>query len=253
MYRVTFTNSRGRTLVGNMYENRSKSIIVLCHGLTSDKNSQGRFPQLASALQTVGYNVLTFDFSGCGESDDDILTIDKELDDLQSAISYVQAQSYIHIGLYGHSLGAYICLLYADKDIDTMVLTGALTDKMSYRWEDYFTKQQLDELHSTNHMVFPVKQESRTSVIISEQILDVFSLVDQESLLTGIRKPILLIHGDGDDEEKSLLANTKRGMKYLPPGSSLEVIKGAPHNFMDYMDRVTELSIRWFIQKIPRT
>lgn len=253
MYRVTFSNTRRRTLVGILYQTQSKSIIIMCHGFTSDKFSQGRAEQLAKAYETVGYSVLMFDFSGCGESDDDILTIDKEIDDLQSAISYVRSIGYKNIGLYGHSLGAYICLQCSTDDITTMVLTGALTGRMFYTWEDYFTPEQLVELAKSGHIVFPVTQQFRNSLIIDKSVLDEFSNVDHIVLLSQVKQPVLLIHGDGDDEAKQLLKNSQQGLGMLPAGSKIEVIEGAPHSFMEHIDKVIQLSIRWYLQRLPRS
>ena len=65
MERVTFTNSRGLTLVGNLHPPPAQSIIIMCHGFTSDKSSRGRFDRLGQTFAAHGYGVLAFDFSGC--------------------------------------------------------------------------------------------------------------------------------------------------------------------------------------------
>lgn len=110
MERVTFTNSRNLTLVGNHYKAESESIIIMCHGMLSEKDSRGRAEKLVKAFNESGFNALTFDFSGCGESDDDSVTVSKEIDDLKAAIAYVKERGYKKIALYGHSLGSLICL-----------------------------------------------------------------------------------------------------------------------------------------------
>ena len=71
MERVTFTNSRNLTLSGNFYPSNTTSIIIMCHGFASNKDAGGRFERLSKSLNTFGFNTLAFDFSGCGESDDD--------------------------------------------------------------------------------------------------------------------------------------------------------------------------------------
>jgi alpha/beta superfamily hydrolase len=60
----------------------------------SSKYSKGRFERLATAFNKSGYSALLFDFSGCGESDDDILTVEKEVDDLKHAIEFVKSKGY---------------------------------------------------------------------------------------------------------------------------------------------------------------
>lgn len=252
LYKVAVKNTRGRNLVGHLHQTKSNSIIIMCHGFTSDKSSRGRFDRLADAYNTIGYNVLTFDFSGCGESEDDVLTVEKQIDDLRSVIEWVKEKNFMHIGLYGHSLGSYICLAVADKKVGTVVVTGALTERMFYKWEDYFTNAQLKELEENGHFVLPVKQEHRDHIIIGQKMLDFYSSIDQEYLLSHVHCPVMILHGDGDEEERQLLKNTKKGLKYLPKESVLEVISGAPHNFMEHTDEVVRISTRWYLQHLPR-
>ena len=90
--RVIFTNSKNLTLVGNLYPSDSDSIIIMCHGFTSNKYSKGRFERLAKAFNNSGFSALAFDFRGCGESDDDRLTVDKEVEDLKSAIEFAKSK-----------------------------------------------------------------------------------------------------------------------------------------------------------------
>jgi hypothetical protein len=54
--KVSFKNSRGLNLVGNLYQSNSKSIIIMCHGFMSDKYSKGRFEKLGIALNNNGFD-----------------------------------------------------------------------------------------------------------------------------------------------------------------------------------------------------
>ena len=84
--------------------------------------------------------------SGCGESDDDSLTVEKEVDDLRSAIAFVRSRGYGKVALFGHSLGTLICLRCSAPDIATMILLGACTDSMKYEWETFYSPEQMREL-----------------------------------------------------------------------------------------------------------
>lgn len=64
----------------------------MCHGFMSSRYSKGRFERLSTAFNKSGHSALLFDLSGCGESDDDILTVEKEVDDLKSAIQFVKSK-----------------------------------------------------------------------------------------------------------------------------------------------------------------
>jgi len=105
---MNFQNSRRQNLAANFYpanSNNSDAIVIMVHGFISDKISSGRFDYIAKCLNAAGYNAFAFDFSGCGESDDDTLTCAKHIDDLQSAIAFVFSLGYKRLALWGAQPG----------------------------------------------------------------------------------------------------------------------------------------------------
>lgn len=168
MNRVEFTNSKNLKLVGNLYPSVGDSIIIMCHGFLSNKYSRGRFDRLIKVLNKSGFSALAFDFRGCGESDDDSITVDKEVDDLKSAIAFVKSKGYKRIALYGH--------------------------------------------------------------------------------IKNITCPVLIIHGNNDDEEKLLCERSKKAVSLLSNGSKLKVIDGADHSFLKHYDILANLANHWFIK-----
>ncbi len=251
MERVIFKNSRNLTLVGTYLSTPSKSAIVLAHGFTSDKSSDGRFDRLGEALNASGYCVLAFDFGGCGESDDDILDIEHQIDDLKSAISFVQSKGADAIGLHGHSLGSLICLKCFSPAIRTMVLTGALTDSMQYDWGRFFSATQLRQLEE--HQVLVARDRTGKERKIGRKILNDFALIGQKRLLQNVVCPLLIIHGNdpGDWEETQLLERSRRGMRFLSPASHLQVIEGGNHGLRDHYHEVIELAKNWYQRYLP--
>lgn len=252
MERVTFTNSRQKTLVGTLYPAPSQTIIIMAHGFTSDRYSKGRFPRLAAAFTQSGFNVLTFDFSGCGESDDDPLMVEKWVDDLHSAIRFVKSQGYRQIGLYGHSLGSLICLSCYSPEIDAIVVSGALTDAMHYNWEEIFTPEQLTELQDKGTITEIRTEGIRKRIVIDKQNLLDFELINQAELLQPVKCPVLIIHGNNDEEERQLHERSVRGMKYLTRDSRLVMIDGANHSFLEHFPQVIELANSWFVEQLQR-
>ena len=250
MVRVTFTNSNNLTLVGNLYPSVSVAIIIMCHGFTSNKYSKGRFERLIKAFNKSSFSALAFDFSGCGESDDDSLTVDKEVDDLRSAIIFAKSKGYKRIALYGHSLGSLICLKCYNPEIITMVLSGALTDSMHYNWDEFFTEVQMKELKEKGYITEPTPDDVRKTIVIDKQMLIDFESIDQKELLKNITCPVLIIHGNNDDEETLLCEISKRGMVLLSEGSKLEIIDGANHSFLEHYDILIDLSNEWFVKHI---
>lgn len=250
MERVTFTNSNNLTLVGNLYPSVSDAIIIMCHGFTSNKYSKGRFERLIKAFTKSGFSALAFDFRGCGESDDDSLTVDKEVDDLKSAIRFAKSKGYKKIALYGHSLGSLICLKCYNPEITTMVLSGALTDSMHYNWDEFFTEVQMKELKEKGYITELIPDEVRKEIVIDKQMLIEFESIDQNELLKNITCPVLIIHGNNDGEEILLCERSKRGMILLSEGSKLEIIDGANHSFLKHYNILIDLANDWFIKHI---
>ncbi|SEN14435.1 alpha/beta hydrolase [Lihuaxuella thermophila] len=250
MERVTFKNSRNLTLAGHLYRSSSASMIIMCHGFTSDKSSQGRFDRFAHAFQQLGYNVLAFDFSGCGESDDDRITLAKQADDLHSAMSFVKSIGYVHLALFGNSLGTRVCLRCYTPQISAMVLTGGTTGPIQYNWNEYFTKEQMQELKEKGYITEHRVKRLRPVIIDKQMLLD-FECENQERLLKHVRCPVLMIHGNADEEERRLCEITKQGMHWLPKESRLEIIDGAGHGFWDHLPVVEKLAADWFLKHVP--
>lgn len=255
MERVTFRNSRGKTLVGNFYPVDKTALIIMAHGFISDKSSQGRFEVYANKLVSAGFSVLAFDFGGCGESADEPITIEKEVDDLRSIILDMRTKGYRNIGLYGHSLGSLICLMVYSPDIAsdilTMALTGAFTGPVHFKWEEVFNADQMQELLETGMITADAKSQYRTQVIIDGQTLSNLALTNQRELLQNIKCPVLIIHGDADSDEKTLYQVSQGGMNYLPLGSELKLIPGASHNFWNYNEQIAEMLKAWFSKYLP--
>ncbi len=187
---------------------------------------------------------MNFDFSGCGESDDDSLTVDKQVDDLQSAISYVESKGLKRIGLLGLSLGSLISLKVCDERIKTMVLWAPVTEKIKYSREQRYSAEQLQELKEKGHITKTRDKGVRKKIIIDRQMLKDGEQVDQKPLCSRIECPVLVIHGDKDDRVP--LQDSENAMKYLSKESRLEIIAGADHDFTEQLDQFIELSVSWF-------
>ncbi len=245
--RVTFPNSRGLALVGDFTPSDTDAAVILCHGYAGHRLRRNRFPQIAEALSTAGYNCLAFDFSGCGESDDDVLTIPGEVDDLHAAIAYIQLLGMKRIALYGNSLGSLICLLNYSDAIQTMILVGALTGPIRYDWTRYYSPQQVQEINSTGRLTLYHFEGPRQKIVIARETLDYFAQIDAKRIFAPVQSPLLIIHGDADWEERTLLENSRRALEHdwLPARSHLEVIHGAPHGFDNHLERIIDLAKLW--------
>jgi len=248
MVKIFIKNSRGFIIAANHWFAGSESIIIMASGFTGDKSMNGRFEKLANKFSQAGISVITFDYCGCGESDDEILTPENAVADLHSVMNYAKNRGYKNIGLYGQSYGGLVCLKGYRSDVRTMVLTGALTGSIKYNWENFYSKDQLDELSITGHMrIYKDALSPRDMVIIDKSMLQDFELIDQEKMLRKVECPVLIIHGDHDEEELNLLDISRKGIKYLPRESKIELLEGADHRFIDQLYAISDLSLKWFM------
>jgi pimeloyl-ACP methyl ester carboxylesterase len=251
MPRVTFRNARDLELVGDLTPAGDRAVVVMAHGFASDRRSRGRFPRIAGALAAAGHASLAFDFGGCGESADDVLTLAHQIDDLGAAIAYARSLSYERVALHGHSLGGRVCLAAAPAHVATIATTGAPTGPMRYDWADYFNEEQGAELHRTGRVTMPQDEgRARATVVASWELLAELVDGNQAALFRGVRCPVLLIDGDGDDEERQALAQARQGLALLPAGSRVALVPGAPHNLEGHLDEVIELLLDWFAEHL---
>ena len=201
---VNFKNFKNKSLVGLLHTVNSKSIIIMAHGFSSDKSSRGRFEKLATAFNNDGYDALRFDFTGCGESDNEIISVITEVNDLNAAIYWIKSLSYQYIGLYGHSFGSFVCLKCYSPEISTIAMSGGLTGPMNYNWEEYFGKEKLHQFQDKNYIIKDWDTGSRSQVLIEKQMLEDIKHIDQQKLLANVKCPVLIIHGDNENDKEEL-------------------------------------------------
>jgi pimeloyl-ACP methyl ester carboxylesterase len=113
--KIQIPRSNGKTLAAIHYQTEqpknSTPMVIMCHGFSGDKSEWGRFPRTAERLNTEGYDVVTFDFSGSGENPREIVNLTKQVKDLEDVFEWVKNQGYINISTIGLSFGGVTSLL----------------------------------------------------------------------------------------------------------------------------------------------
>ena len=91
-------------LYGKYYQGNEHTVIIM-HGLLS---SMGEFFDYPEKINSAGYSVLIFDFSGHGRSEGirGYESIEKNIDDLKKIVDFARSRNDGKIVLLGHSLGA---------------------------------------------------------------------------------------------------------------------------------------------------
>lgn len=122
----TVTNDRGNKLSCMFYEpvpeerpQEKMPCVVYMHG---NAGCRLEAEEYAPALLTSGINLFAFDFSGCGQSEGEWVTLGwKERKDLAAVLAYLQGLGSVSkIGLWGRSMGAATSVMFMSENIDTV-------------------------------------------------------------------------------------------------------------------------------------
>ena len=125
------------TLKGWFFEVKgSNKTLIIAHGYRQNRLPHGEnsFP-LIKFLLNQGYNVLTFDFRNCGESEGKVTTVGiYEKNDLLGAIKYAKKLGSKQIVLLGFSMGASTSIVAAaeSEDVDAVIADSPFSDLEDY-------------------------------------------------------------------------------------------------------------------------
>merc|ERR1711871_982934 len=113
-------NTRGLKLVCSRWAPTQRPNNVLPCVIYMHGNSSARLegiPQLTTVL-SLGATLLSFDFSGSGQSDGEYVSLGAfEKDDLKAVIEYLREEGQTSsIALWGRSMGAATSLLHGERD-----------------------------------------------------------------------------------------------------------------------------------------
>ncbi len=119
---LTLTNKRNLKLCCSFWEPIDEErkfpklpCVVYLHGNASSRAEI--FPELYYLLSS-DITVFAFDFSGCGKSEGEYISLGwYERDDVECVINYLRSTNRVAtIGLWGRSMGAVTAIMYGDRD-----------------------------------------------------------------------------------------------------------------------------------------
>jgi uncharacterized protein len=110
---VSFRTEDGVTIRGWWFARPESSSVVIA--LTGHRGEKSDLLGISSGLWRAGYNVLLFDYRGCGESDHGVQSLaHHELRDARAAVRYVRERMPdARLGVIGYSMGAAIAIRLA--------------------------------------------------------------------------------------------------------------------------------------------
>lgn len=221
-------------------ETGRRDLVVLGHGLTSDKErpwSEG----LAAELQRAGIASLRIAFSGNGESQGrfEDSNLSKEVEDLGAVLDVVCDQEGWRIGYVGHSMGAAVGVLRAARDsriralvsLAGMVRTGEFVERLFGHLRPG-RDVMLDKPHC------PLTQEF---------LDDLRGISSVEPQAAEVRAPWLLVHGTRD--ELVPVQDSLDAQKASAGHAQIWLMEEADHSFSgDGVRQMTPVVARWLVR-----
>jgi alpha-beta hydrolase superfamily lysophospholipase len=135
---VTFRTDDGLAIRGWLFPREETNRVIVC--CTGHRGSKPDLLGIGSSLWRNGFNVLLFDFRGCGDSDPSPISLaHHEVNDARAAVRFVSDRvPGAEIGMLGYSMGAAVAILVAASDptIRAVVADSSFTsirDVVAYR------------------------------------------------------------------------------------------------------------------------
>ncbi len=233
--KLFFKDSKGNKVSAILSEpaDDKKTIIILCHGFTSNKN-RTTYLRLEENLNKYNIDTLRFDFYGHGESDGKFedITTSKAADDVLSAIKFVKEKGYEKIGLFGASFGGMASLVAASlsKEIYILALKCPVSDILAKIIAD-ISKSSLEEWKNRGYIYYtnPIGKKFKLNYSFYEDAKN----INGKEIAEKIKIPTLIVHGDADITVP--VAQSIKTSKLIED-CKLEIIKGADHPFSKKKD-----------------
>ncbi|MFH1582655.1 MAG: alpha/beta fold hydrolase [bacterium] len=234
--KIYFKNSNDLKLCGILTKPKEKTTncIILCHGITVDKDEGGIFTELAQKLAKNGFTAFRFDFRGHGESEGNSidLTVTGEKKDLESVIKFLQSLGYKKFGIVAASFGAGAASLFTSEHqsiVKAICLWNPVIDyhsilKPELPWpKKNFGKEAMKKLKRKGF----IEIGNRRFKIGREFFLNLRKLYPWQKL-KKVNIPILFVHGNKDS-----YVPYNDSVKYsrIFKNAELITIKGAKHGF----------------------
>ncbi len=169
------------------------ALIMMIHGFPGNSASHDKlFDELSESLIKQGFHTLSFDFSGCGESEgqEKNFSLEKASLDFRSVLGWTKAQGYESYIYIGEGLGATLGIMNYHKYVSAMVMLWPILD-LKKHVELHF-KSLTDE---TEDVGFTVRNGHQIGFDLVKELEE----TDLADKIAKITEPVLIMHGADDD------------------------------------------------------
>ncbi|KYG83905.1 bifunctional alpha/beta hydrolase/OsmC family protein [Roseivirga echinicomitans] len=197
--KLQFKNAEGFLLSAKLEQPVDKKPVtyaLFAHCFTCSKNLIA-VTNISRALTSKGIAVLRFDFTGLGESEGDFAdtNFSGNIQDLIVAAKYLAKNYEAPSILIGHSLGGAAVLMAASHldFIKSVVTIGAPSDTPHLK---KLFKSSLEEIEENGKAVVSLGGRPFT---IKKQFIDDLDKTELTSVISELRKPLLIFHSPQDE------------------------------------------------------
>ncbi len=196
--KVNFQNSNGKRLSAKLelpIDRRPLNFAVFAHCFTCNKNFNA-VRYISSALAAEGFGVLSFDFTGLGESEGEFAdtNFSSSVDDLVCAAEFLRT-NYESPGLIvGHSLGGAAAILAASRleEVKAVVTIGAPSAPAHVR---NLLENEMPEIVANDEALVSIGGRPFT---IKRQFIEDLEKHELRDVVRQMRKAFLFMHSPQD-------------------------------------------------------
>lgn len=212
-------------------------LMILVHGFTGDLDGPDDiFVKLSNKLQSKGYSVLRFSFSGTlpsgGEFAD--MTVNSQIDELNEIVNYSKSLGYEDIGILGESMGCTVISGAYDEKLRAVVLWYPVFEFSGSGFDTFLTGKASSELEENGFVL-------DEGFKVGRKFIEEIPSINFYDKVEEIHYPILFVHGDMDSDVPYKQSEKAFGLANQP--KEIRIIEGADHCFRNEQDEVIDLTV----------
>jgi uncharacterized protein len=228
--RVVLRDPEGNKIAGILSEphpGKGRAAII-CHGFTSSKDGRSSVA-VSKVFEELGIATLRLDFFGHGKSGGrfEEITVSHAVDDIFSAICYLEARGYKRLALCGSSFGGLASIMAASKTdrLSVLVLKSPVSN-----YEEFYTgrigREEIRKWKAKGYTHYV--QDGGARFRMNYSFFEDFKRNDGYKAALRLKLPTLIVHGDQDTEVP--ISQSLKASK-LMKDCELHVVKGADHRY----------------------
>lgn len=252
---VKFGNNNGDELTGFLDLPTTQKVhnyVLFAHCFTCNKNFLA-VRNISRALTAKGFGVLRFDFTGLGESEGDFAdsNFSGNVDDLLSAAKFLETNYEAPTLLIGHSLGG-AAVIFAASELSYVQAIATIGTPANLKHVTHLIK---DEIKTINTLGSARVNIGGRPFRIKKQFLDDLETLKLSSIISKLKKSILILHSPQDSTVE--IKNAEKLYVAARHPKSFISLDGADHLLTRRVDSsyVGEIIGSWAVRyiKIPET